>query len=149
MHADSDRLKETLRRWTLLLGVLQITVGCVVGFIPPSAVAWFRGVVMAHIEFVVNGMLMIVLGLLVREMRLGRVGRISEAELVGGERARRRRPQAPEEVRIGLDEALEERVSRRWRDEPERQLDPGEEERHRQQHEGEPHAGRVGGTRAR
>ena len=52
MATDIDRLKENLRRWTLVLGVLQITVGCVVGFIPPSAVAWFRGIVMAHIEFI-------------------------------------------------------------------------------------------------
>ena len=41
-------------------GVLQITVGCLVGFIPPSAVAWFRGIVMAHIEFTVNGVLLVV-----------------------------------------------------------------------------------------
>ncbi|WP_461482024.1 hypothetical protein [Porticoccus sp.] len=64
-------LKATLRRWTLILGVLQITVGCVVGFIPPTAVEWFRGIVMAHIEFTANGVLMIVLGLLVNELRLG------------------------------------------------------------------------------
>ncbi len=51
-------------------GVLQITVGCFVGFIPPPAVAWFRGIVMAHIEFTANGVFMIALGLLVREMRL-------------------------------------------------------------------------------
>jgi hypothetical protein len=70
MATDSDPLKENLRRWTLLLGVLQITVGCVVGLIPPSAVAWFRGIVMAHIEFAINGILMIVFGLLVRELRL-------------------------------------------------------------------------------
>lgn len=71
MSHDNGGLKESLRRWTLLLGVLQITVGCAVGFIPPSAVSWFRGIVMAHIEFTANGVLMIVLGLLVREMRLG------------------------------------------------------------------------------
>ncbi len=53
-----------------MLGVLQITVGCVVGFIPPSAVAWFRGIVMAHIEFTANGVLMVVFGFLVRELRL-------------------------------------------------------------------------------
>ncbi len=64
-------LKESLRRWTLVLGVLQITVGCLVGFVPPSAVEWFRGIVMAHIEFTANGVLMVVFGLLVREMRLG------------------------------------------------------------------------------
>jgi len=67
---ESDSLKENLRRWTLILGVLQITVGCAVGFIPPPAVAWFRGIVMAHIEFTANGILMIVFGFLIREMRL-------------------------------------------------------------------------------
>ncbi len=70
MGTDNDSLKANLRRWTLLLGVLQITVGCVVGLIPPSAVAWFRGIVMAHLEFTANGILMIVFGLLVKELRL-------------------------------------------------------------------------------
>jgi hypothetical protein len=68
--AELDQLKDNLRRWTLVLGVLQITVGCIIGFIPPSAVSWFRGIVMAHIEFTANGVLMVVLGLLVFEMRL-------------------------------------------------------------------------------
>lgn len=63
-------LKEKLRSWTLLLGALQITVGCAIGFIPPSAVQWFRGIVMAHIEFTANGVLMLVLGLLIRELSL-------------------------------------------------------------------------------
>lgn len=67
---DIDNLKAGVRRWTLLLGVLQIAVGCMVGFIPPSAVAWFRGIVMAHIEFVLNGVLMVVFGFLVKELRL-------------------------------------------------------------------------------
>ena len=71
MATDIDGLKANLRYWTLLLGVLQITVGCLVGFIPPPAVAWFRGIVMAHIEFTANGVLMVVLGFLVRELRLG------------------------------------------------------------------------------
>lgn len=71
MATDVDGLKATLRRWTLLLGVLQITVGCMVGFIPPSAVAWFRGIVMAHIEFTANGVLMIAVGFLVKELGLG------------------------------------------------------------------------------
>jgi hypothetical protein len=66
-----ETTKSTLRRWTLILGVLQITVGCMVGFIPPSAVAWFRGIVMAHIEFTANGVLMIAFGFLVTELRLG------------------------------------------------------------------------------
>jgi hypothetical protein len=68
---DADALKDTLRRWTLLLGVAQVTFGCLVGFIPPPVVQWFRGIVMAHIEFTANGVLMIVLGLLVRELHLG------------------------------------------------------------------------------
>ena len=54
----------------LFRSVLQITVGCAVGFIPPSAVAWFRGIVMAHIEFTANGVLMVAFGFLVRELRL-------------------------------------------------------------------------------
>jgi len=70
MTTDIDNLKATLRRWTLLLGVLQITVGCMVGFIPPPAVAWFRGIVMAHIEFTANGVFMIALGFLVSELHL-------------------------------------------------------------------------------
>jgi hypothetical protein len=71
MATDVDRLKVALRRWTLLLGVLQITVGCMVGFVPPSGVAWFRGIVMAHIEFTANGVLMVAVGFLVQELRLG------------------------------------------------------------------------------
>ncbi|MFZ2171437.1 MAG: hypothetical protein WAW61_17585, partial [Methylococcaceae bacterium] len=70
MAIDIDSLKANFRRWTLLLGVLQITVGCMVGFIPPSAVAWFRGIVMAHIEFTANGVLMVVFGFLVKELCL-------------------------------------------------------------------------------
>ncbi|MFN8005900.1 MAG: hypothetical protein U0V70_02485 [Terriglobia bacterium] len=70
MENDIEDLKKSLRRWTLILGVVQITVGCIVGLIPPPAVAWFRGIVMAHIEFTANGVLMIVLGLLLPEMRL-------------------------------------------------------------------------------
>lgn len=70
MDSDIDSLKENLRRWTLFLGVLQITVGCTIGFIPPSAVPWFRAIVMAHIEFTANGVLMVAFGFLVRELRL-------------------------------------------------------------------------------
>ena len=62
---DANNLKEKLKRWTLVLGVLQITVGCIVGFIPPSAVGWYRGIVMAHIEFTANGVLMVAFGFLV------------------------------------------------------------------------------------
>lgn len=65
-------LKDDLRRWTLFLGVLQITVGCLVGMLPPDAVAWFRGIVMAHIEYTANGVLVVVFGLLVRDLNLGR-----------------------------------------------------------------------------
>ena len=70
MTTNLDRLTANLKRWTLILGVLQITVGCVVGFIPPSAVAWFRGIVMAHIEFTANGVLMVAFAFLVNELRL-------------------------------------------------------------------------------
>src|SRR5262245_39503676 len=70
MTMDLDRLKANVRRWTLILGVLQITVGCVVGFIPPSAVAWYRGIVMAHVEFTANGVLMVAFGFMVRELSL-------------------------------------------------------------------------------
>jgi hypothetical protein len=70
MTNDIDSLKAGIRRWTLVLGVLQITVGCLIGFIPPSAVEWFRGIVMAHIEFTANGVLMVVFGFLVRELNL-------------------------------------------------------------------------------
>ena len=70
MATNIDNLKASLRRWTLILGVLQITVGCVIGFIPPPAVAWFRGIVMAHIEFTANGVLMVAFGFLVKELRL-------------------------------------------------------------------------------
>lgn len=71
MTANRDPLPESLRRWTLVLGVLQVLVGCLVGLVPPDSVAWFRGIVMAHIEFTANGVLVIVLGLLVRELALG------------------------------------------------------------------------------
>ena len=70
MTSDIDQLKDKIRRWTLILGVLQITVGCIIGFLPPSAVAWFRGIVMAHIEFTANGILMVAFGFLVRDLRL-------------------------------------------------------------------------------
>jgi hypothetical protein len=70
MSTDVDSLKDQLRRWILLIGVAQVLFGCLVGLIPPSAVLWFRGIVMAHIEFTANGVLMIVIGLLTRELRL-------------------------------------------------------------------------------
>jgi hypothetical protein len=70
MSIGIDSLKEQLRRWVLLIGVAQVLFGCLVGFIPPTAVPWFRGIVMAHIEFTANGVLMTVIGLLARELRL-------------------------------------------------------------------------------
>ncbi|TWU25608.1 hypothetical protein [Bythopirellula polymerisocia] len=73
MATDIDDLKANLKRWTLFLGVLQIAVGCVIGFIPPSAVAWFRGIVMAHIEFTANGVLMVAFGFLIAELNLNSV----------------------------------------------------------------------------
>ncbi len=71
MTTNTENLSSTLRHATLVLGVLQILVGCLVGFTPPSAVAWFRGIVMAHIEFTANGVLMVAFGFLVRELYLG------------------------------------------------------------------------------
>jgi hypothetical protein len=71
MADQQTSLKVTIRRWTLILGVAQLTFGCIVGFIPPSSVLWFRGIVMAHIEFTANGVLAIALGLLVNELALG------------------------------------------------------------------------------
>src|SRR4029453_8745595 len=70
MSVALEPLKERLPRWVLIIGVAQVLFGCLVGFIPPTAVPWFRGVVMAHIEFTANGVLMTVLGLLARELRL-------------------------------------------------------------------------------
>jgi hypothetical protein len=74
MAQEDDSLRERLVRWTLILGVCQVTVGCFVGFIPPSAVPWFRGIVMSHIEYTANGVLMIAFGFLLKEMRLGQKG---------------------------------------------------------------------------
>jgi len=73
MTTDIEALKANIKRWTMILGVLQIMVGCMVGFIPPSAVALFRGIVMAHIEFTANGVLMVAFGFLVRELYLSPV----------------------------------------------------------------------------
>lgn len=85
MRDQVEILKERLRRWTLIVGVAQVLFGCLVGFIPPTAVGWFRGIVMAHIEFTANGVLMIAIGLLAREMRLGAVAlRVWFATLVVG-----------------------------------------------------------------
>lgn len=70
MSHDLRALQLHLRRWTLILGVAQITLGCLVGFIPPTAVQWFRGIVMGHIEYTANGVLMVVFGFLLHELRL-------------------------------------------------------------------------------
>ena len=70
MNPDLARFKDMLGRWSIFLGVLQVTVGCIVGFTPPTAVAWFRGIVMAHIEFTANGVLLIALGLLAGRLAL-------------------------------------------------------------------------------
>jgi hypothetical protein len=71
MASNVSAFRANIRRWTLILGVLQITVGCAIGFIPPSAVHWFRGIVMAHIEFTANGVLMVAFGFLTNELALG------------------------------------------------------------------------------
>jgi hypothetical protein len=63
-------VKDNIRRWMILLGVIQITLGCLLGLIPPSAVAWYRGLLMAHFEFLANGLLLIIFGLIVSELRL-------------------------------------------------------------------------------
>lgn len=73
MAGSIEALKARLKRWTLLLGVLQITAGCMIGLIPPSAVQWFRGIVMAHIEFTANGVLMVAFGFLVHELKLNSI----------------------------------------------------------------------------
>ena len=70
MVMELETLKANIKHWTLILGVLQITVGCLVGFIPPSAVEWVRGIVMAHIEFTANGVLMVAFGFLVSRLAL-------------------------------------------------------------------------------
>ena len=70
MPLPATPLQVQLKRWTLLLGVLQITVGCLVGLIPSTAVEWFRGIVMAHIEFTANGVLMLVFAFLIKELAL-------------------------------------------------------------------------------
>jgi len=70
MSHDVTALKLSLRRWTLILGVLQITLGCLVGFLPPTAVQWYRGIVMSHIEYTANGVLMVAFAYLVLELRL-------------------------------------------------------------------------------
>eukprot|EP01031_Cornospumella_fuschlensis_P035779 gene35779-43397_t len=54
----------------IVVGVLQVLVGCLVGLIPPPAVMHFRSVVTAHIEFTANGTLLAVLGLITPYMRL-------------------------------------------------------------------------------
>jgi hypothetical protein len=70
MSSGNQSLADQLRRWTLIIGVAQVLFGCLVGFIPPSVVPWFRGIVMAHVEFTANGVLMIAIGLLAGELNL-------------------------------------------------------------------------------
>ena len=72
MATDIEALKLSMRRWVLIIGILQILFGCLVGFIAPTAVPWFRGIVMAHLEFTANGVLMTVAGLLTCELSLSR-----------------------------------------------------------------------------
>jgi len=81
MTTHIDGLKANLERWTLILGVLQITVDCVVGFVPPSAVEWFRGIVMVHLEFTANGVLMVVFGFLIcADQNVGKDGTVVGAQ---------------------------------------------------------------------
>jgi hypothetical protein len=60
MSHDVAASKERVRRWALILGVARLTLGCLVGIIPPTAVQWFRGIVMEHIEYNANGVLMVI-----------------------------------------------------------------------------------------
>ena len=62
-------METTLKRM-ILLGVLQVLLGCIVGLIPPPAVLHFRSIVTSHIEFCVNGMLLTLLGLITNYMTL-------------------------------------------------------------------------------
>jgi hypothetical protein len=71
MNDHPSPLHQRIRRYSLILGVLQVTFGCLLGFIPPPAVEWFRGLVMAHIEYTANGVLVIAFAFLVPELRLG------------------------------------------------------------------------------
>ena len=73
MNSEPSPVSEQLRRWVLMIGIAQVLFGCLVGFIPPTAVPWFRGIVMAHMEFTANGMLMTLMGLMTRELHLGAV----------------------------------------------------------------------------
>ncbi len=54
----------------MIMGVFQVLIGCLVGFIPPPAVMHFRSIVAAHIGFCVNGTLLAVLGILTQYMSL-------------------------------------------------------------------------------
>jgi hypothetical protein len=55
----------------LVLGVAQVLLGCLIGFIPPTAVEHFRSLVTSHIEFTANGVMLGVLGLMYPYIRLG------------------------------------------------------------------------------
>ncbi len=66
---DIDRLKDNLRRWRErgFRSRLAAWSGS------PRRPQWFRDIVMAHIEFSANGVLMVAFGFLVKELRLSPV----------------------------------------------------------------------------
>lgn len=70
MKYENQKLRAKLKKWILFLGVLQIFVGCGIGLLPPNSVPWFRGIVISHIEFTANGVLLIAFGFLLAEMNL-------------------------------------------------------------------------------
>lgn len=53
----SPALSAAVQHRAVLLGVAQVLFGCIIGFIPPTAVPHFRTIVAAHIEFCMNGLL--------------------------------------------------------------------------------------------
>jgi hypothetical protein len=52
--------------------------------VTPTFVAWFRGVVMAHIEFTANGVLMVAFGFLAGELNLSPAAWKVCLQLAGG-----------------------------------------------------------------
>jgi hypothetical protein len=75
------------------------------------------------------------------------VSRSPSSLVARGPRAGRTQP--PEEVGIGNHEAIQDGVCGRLGHEAERQLDHPEEQRHRDEHEGDPDAERIRGARVR
>ncbi len=67
---ESNTEVKKISFFTIFLGVLQLTAGCIVGLLPPDKVQWYRGIVMAHLEFTANGVMLIVMGFIAREMLL-------------------------------------------------------------------------------